>query len=333
MIDAELLPALRTGKNLLAFSAGVDSTALFFLLLEHDIPFDVALVNYQTRPESAQEAAHAAKLCDRYGKHFFLKTATIEGGNFEAKARTLRYDFFKTIIQERHYTQLLTAHQLDDWLEWFLMQLSKGAGFFELAGMRPVEERDGYRLLRPLLAAPKQSLLAWLKARDIEFFEDASNQDTAFLRNRFRQNYAKTLMADFAPGIARSFAALQADRLSFETPEAAWQRAELTLIDKDAPDAAHQVDLAIKRLGHLPTHSERLAIAQKKSGVYGQKAAVAWGKAAVFVAPYKKADRPLPKAYKEQCRLRGIPPLVRGYLFRAGLDPAECGKPEGQNAS
>jgi 7-cyano-7-deazaguanine synthase in queuosine biosynthesis len=35
-----------------AFSGGGDSTALFFLLLEQNIPFDIAHVNYQTREQS-----------------------------------------------------------------------------------------------------------------------------------------------------------------------------------------------------------------------------------------------------------------------------------------
>ena len=41
--------AIKNQKNLLAFSAGVDSTALFFLLLEQNIPFDIAIVNYNIR--------------------------------------------------------------------------------------------------------------------------------------------------------------------------------------------------------------------------------------------------------------------------------------------
>ena len=38
--------AIKNQKNLLAFSAGVDSVALFFLLLEQNISFDIAIVDY-----------------------------------------------------------------------------------------------------------------------------------------------------------------------------------------------------------------------------------------------------------------------------------------------
>ncbi|NLN13488.1 MAG: tRNA lysidine(34) synthetase TilS, partial [Arcobacter skirrowii] len=40
---------IKSSKNLLAFSAGVDSTALFFLLLNSNIPFDIAIVDYNIR--------------------------------------------------------------------------------------------------------------------------------------------------------------------------------------------------------------------------------------------------------------------------------------------
>jgi len=38
---------------------------------------------------------------------------------------------------------LILAHQFDDKFEWFLMQLSKGAGLKELFGMSELEKRKG----------------------------------------------------------------------------------------------------------------------------------------------------------------------------------------------
>ena len=62
MLHEATLSYLKTRKNLLAFSGGGDSTALFFLLLEQGIPFDIVLVNYQTRPQSDEEEAYAKTL-------------------------------------------------------------------------------------------------------------------------------------------------------------------------------------------------------------------------------------------------------------------------------
>jgi len=68
MIDPKTVPFLQKGKNLLAFSGGVDSSALFFLLLEKKIDFDIAIVNYRTRKQSDTEESYAKELADRHGK-------------------------------------------------------------------------------------------------------------------------------------------------------------------------------------------------------------------------------------------------------------------------
>ena len=62
------LDQLRDQKNLLAFSGGVDSTALFFLLLKKNIEFDIAIVNYQTRESSKDELLYAKELSSKYNK-------------------------------------------------------------------------------------------------------------------------------------------------------------------------------------------------------------------------------------------------------------------------
>ena len=142
MLSKETLPLLRRGKNLLAFSGGTDSSALFFLLLQEKIPFDIAIVNYQTREQSLEEVAYANALADAFKKECFVLEAKLSEQNFEAKARQLRYDFFETLIKKHGYSNLLTAHQLDDRLEWLLMQLSKGSGLYELLGTPSIEIRD-----------------------------------------------------------------------------------------------------------------------------------------------------------------------------------------------
>jgi len=41
------------------------------------------------------------------------------------------------------------------------MRLVKGAGLVELLGLAPVVERDGYRVVRPLLNISKGELLSY----------------------------------------------------------------------------------------------------------------------------------------------------------------------------
>ena len=139
---------IKNSKNLLAFSGGVDSSALFFLLLNHKIDFDIAIVNYNTREQSKDEIEYALNLAKEYKKEIFIKDVKLENSsNFEKNARDIRYIFFEQIIKENSYETLITAHQLNDRLEWFLMQLSKGAGLVELFGIREFEEKKDYKIL------------------------------------------------------------------------------------------------------------------------------------------------------------------------------------------
>ena len=66
MLELQTLELLKGKKNLLAFSGGVDSTALFFLLLKSDIRFDIAIVNYGQREQSKEEVLYAQELSNRY---------------------------------------------------------------------------------------------------------------------------------------------------------------------------------------------------------------------------------------------------------------------------
>ena len=65
MLKNSSLEKLRGKKNLLAFSAGVDSSALFFILLQNKIKFDIAIVNYNIREQSKEETQYAKELASK----------------------------------------------------------------------------------------------------------------------------------------------------------------------------------------------------------------------------------------------------------------------------
>ena len=96
-ISTKSFKKLKTGKNLLAFSGGVDSSALFFILLANDIKFDIAIVDYQLREQSKSEIKYAKELTKRYGKILYHKKANVPQNNFEHNARIFRYDFLKKL--------------------------------------------------------------------------------------------------------------------------------------------------------------------------------------------------------------------------------------------
>lgn len=145
----------------MAFSGGIDSTALFFLLLKHNIKFDIAIVDYHIREQSQEEVKYAKELASLHNLTCYTFDAPKIETNFEARAREIRYDFFEEIISTHGYDNLITAHHLGDRFEWMLMQFCKGAGCAEIAGMTKEQNRGFYTLVRPLLHLEKKSFLSF----------------------------------------------------------------------------------------------------------------------------------------------------------------------------
>ena len=316
MLEQTIVENLKKRRNLLAFSGGADSTALLFLLQEHEINFDIAIVDYGVREQSKAEVAYAKELAKRFGFLCFVKEAAPISSNFEAEARKIRYDFFKELIKRYDYDTLLSAHHLGDRLEWFLMQFTKGAGCAELVGMQIQEQRECYLLVRPLLNYDKKDILAYLKKNNIRYFHDTSNDTTHYKRNLFRHRFANELLAHYKEGIRRSFAYMDEDKKSLFHETDIIHIDELTCIFRTTPrsDLLH-IDAILKQRGQLISAHEKELLKQGKNSVLGRKVLVTFFKNIIVLSPYLTEKVTMTKDFKEECRLLGIEPKLRPYLF------------------
>ncbi len=317
MLDNSSLQSLENKKNLLAFSAGVDSTALFFLLLKHNIKFDIAIVNYNTREQSLKELEYAKELADIHNLKCHVLSASKIDKNFEAKAREIRYDFFEELIRKYKYNNLLTAHHLGDRFEWMLMQFCKGAGCAEIAGMKPIESRNSYTLVRLLLHLDKKELLAYLNTNSIKYFEDESNFDNDIKRNSFRHNYATPLLEKYLMGIKKSFDYLDEDR------ETLIQEIKVQTIDKLAYFKSSEnlradiftIDKYLKTQLYMLSASEREQLKREKTLSVGRKFIVNQENGYIFIVPETERSI-MSKEFKERCRVVKIEPKIRPYLYK-----------------
>jgi len=312
LLDPLILKQLKNGRHLLAFSGGSDSTALFHLLHDSGIDFDIAHVNYQTRATSQREAEAAETLAAAHRCQCHSHTVKLPHENFEANARNVRYDFFESLIRTYGYQSLLTAHHLGDRLEWFLMQLTKGAGLYELVGMQSLEQREGYLLIRPLLHVTKSGLQHYLQEHGYSWFEDESNTDPAVLRNRFRHAFAAPLLEAYEEGILRSFGYLDEDA-AFTMPQL--HHCNALSFFKTLPEWRQNgivIDRILKTRGFLMRRGDKEALKSGMEHVVGRRWVVAIGKTLTCIAPYR--SNAMPKTFKEQCRLLGISPKLRPYL-------------------
>jgi len=310
---------LKNRKNLLAFSAGVDSSALFFLLLEHKIKFDIAIVDYGVREQSKEEVLHAKALANKHKLFCHNIKAPKLDTHFEKQARDFRYEFFESLISIEGYDTLLTAHQLGDQLEWLLMRLSKGAGVSELIGLEPVSQRKNYTLVRPLLAYSKEELLTYLEDHDYPYFVDVSNSDEKYERNKFRKQFSDPLLLSYKEGIKRSFDYLRQDKTRLEKEfETIHSQKKLRVIKLHTPGAkVKATDLALKELGYLLSSSQREEIEKENSLVIGGLWAIETQADVLYIAPYLTTD--MPKIFKEKCRMQKIPAKLRAYYFKENI--------------
>lgn len=346
------LDALRGAKNLLAFSGGVDSSCLFFLLLCEKIDFDLAIVNYGVRKSAKDELKYAKKLAKKYGKKIFVCKSPKIKRNFESEARRVRYAFFERVILAHNYDNLILAHQLNDRFEWLLMQLTKGCGLNSLLGFKSIEEvefrflggesqidlsqnslldsrqnyRQKYRVVRPMSEISRIEILAFLKKQKITFFIDKSNKKQHFKRNYFRANFSNKLIKNFKSGILKSFEFLNADFLALYGKSRVLKIEHIFLIWRESCENNLQIlaniDSVAKNLGYVISANQRSEIVKSDfSCVVADKIIIDSNKSIIFVVAkdLSKAQKH-GKNFRDKLRLAQIPPKIRPFVDKATLD-------------
>ena len=318
--DCSLLTAhCSLKKNLLAFSAGIDSSALFFLLLEKNIKFDIAIVDYNMRAQSKQEVAHAKALAKKHKLFCHTIQAPKFESHFEQHARDFRYEFFDSLVTIEGYDNILTAHQLNDQLEWLLMRLSKGAGVSQLLGLDTLSKRKNYTLIRPLLEYSKEELLHYLTSNELPYFIDESNSDSKYERNKFRNKFSDALISEYGEGIKRSFTYLKKDKEQLENNfKTILSKKKLRIIELTSiTSKVKATDLTLKELGYLLSASQRKEIERENSLVIGGEWAIELKDNLLYICPYIIID--MPKKFKEAYRIAKIPNKIRPYIFKEDI--------------
>ena len=190
-----LLEDFKEKNYLLAVSGGVDSMVLLHLFQVAGYKFQVAHINYKLRGEDSDSDQKLVEdFCRKYNikLHVYEVSAKDEKpqGSIQVWARNIRYDFFRKIMDEEKIDHLVTAHHLNDQLETFLINLSRGSGIKGLSGI-PSNENE---IIRPLLNFSKEEIYRFAKEHNIDFREDLSNQKNDYLRNEIRNEIVPKLL-------------------------------------------------------------------------------------------------------------------------------------------
>ncbi len=243
-----VLPCGRAGI-VVAFSGGPDSTALLSCVItvaaSAQRPTVAAYFNHHLRgnDEALREEAHAVTSAQYFGVPLCIGSAA--AGEIEAMAaakdlsieeaaRIVRYEFLEATADTHNCCAIATGHTRDDLVETLIQRFFQGAG---VRGLKGIPRISG-RTIRPLLAWSRDDVHAYIRAKNIEPFEDPSNRKNTYLRNKIR-NILAPAIEDVFPGFRGSLVklsqkmAMQSDYVVERRQESCrWDRKESTFTMK-----------------------------------------------------------------------------------------------------
>ena len=183
-----------TNKNeriIIGVSGGRDSIFLTTLFKLSGYNIAVAHCNFNLRGE---EANKEQKFVNNFAKQNSLEFFTI---NFDTKkyaeekaisiqmaARELRYSWFEQIRKDNNFDKIAIAHNKNDSVETFLINLTRGTGIKGLTGIKP---KNG-NIIRPILFVDRKEITNFLKEKNITWKDDSSNSSDKYTRNNIRHN-------------------------------------------------------------------------------------------------------------------------------------------------
>ncbi len=179
------------GKKIaVAVSGGVDSVCLLVWLAKLNMDIVALHVNHGLRAAADIETQYVRDLCEKLHVdcRVFYWTGEKPTTGLEAAARDARYKMMTDYCKDNGIDSLMVAHQADDQIETFLMNLGRGSGIYGLAAMRRVSVRDGIKIVRPLLWTPRAELKKYCDDNNIKYFSDEMNFDEHYTRVKIRKN-------------------------------------------------------------------------------------------------------------------------------------------------
>src|SRR5690606_4320232 len=189
-------PFLLNSKLLIAVSGGVDSIVLAHLCYKSGLHIALVHCNFNLRGEESDadekfvvdfaNELNVEVFIESFDTNEYVKKNKV---SIQIAARELRYEWFRELRTALNFDYILTAHQADDNLETFLINLSRGTGLDGLTGIPSINNN----IARPLLPFSREDVLQYAKENELEWREDSSNHETKYLRNKFRHEVVPIL--------------------------------------------------------------------------------------------------------------------------------------------
>ncbi len=261
---------VRDETVVVAVSGGPDSVALLHILIElrdgFGLQLHVAHLNHMLRGEhGARDAEFVAALARRLEVPCTCEERDVpayqrasENSSLEDAARRVRYQFLNETADRVGATRIALGHMAGDQAETVLLHLVRGTGLSGLRGMLPVRGR----IIRPLLAVPRDEIEAFLNAKGTEYCSDETNASRRFARNKIRVDVIPLLQREFNPRVVDSILrTAQVVRSAEEWAEFELERSfERLVVDRDESGLSFSADALMDSPAMLRRLTVRRAI-------------------------------------------------------------------------
>ena len=200
----------RNQRLLMAVSGGQDSLCLSKLLLDLQQKWGwelaIAHCDHRWRSDSEANANYVKHLAHEWQVPFYQQIA-VQVTKSEAEARHWRYQALTTIALDMGYQYIVTGHTASDRAETLLYNLIRGSGadgLQSLTWQRPLT--PAIQLVRPLLEINRAETAQFCQDLQIAIWEDSTNRDLKYARNRIRHELIPYLQDHFNPQAQQALA-------------------------------------------------------------------------------------------------------------------------------
>jgi len=257
---------LQSNTNILvAVSGGQDSLCLASLLRMHQKKFNwnliIAHCDHQWRNDSTANANHVEKIAMNWAIPFCLRTAESPPRS-EAHAREWRYAMLVEMAKMNQCVCVVTGHTRSDRVETLLYNLMRGSGADGLASLTWRRSlTDEIDLVRPLLNVSRHETAGFCHENQIAIWEDSTNQNLDYRRNRLRLETIPYLQTHFNPqlesAIAQTSELLHEDVIYLESQASSFFEENISVIGDDQSPCLHR-----QRLKEQPLALQRRIVRQ-----------------------------------------------------------------------
>ena len=198
---------------IIAVSGGQDSVCLLKLLSDLQPKWNWQLMavhcDHRWRNDSARNAAFVEQLCQDWRIPCQLAMAD-PIPTTEAEARHWRYRIFEQSALAGVASHIATGHTATDRAETLLFNLIRGSGADGLQALnwqRPLGKTSPQiKVVRPLLDWTRQDTANFCEYFGLPFWEDSTNLDISYARNRLRLEVMPQLKQHFNPCVETTLA-------------------------------------------------------------------------------------------------------------------------------